>query len=195
MDTPGIEPDEYARAEETALALIRRWVSARPGCLPTCLELEDLLQEARIGVWIAAQRFDPSRGVRFCTYGVHWGYGVARRAIRQARWTSWQQLQRTLRAGEELPPVECEPISFEVRVKDEDLTLGNSLVSVERGYEEAEVWDTVRRIAPDQADILERIYRKGHLANEIAVELGVTPQAVSARCKKGHRRLRLRYPG
>lgn len=32
----------------------------------------DLRQEARIGVWVAAERFDGSRGAEFATYAWHW---------------------------------------------------------------------------------------------------------------------------
>lgn len=36
------------------------------------MDLEDLIQEGSVGLAIAAQKFDPSRGYKFITYGVWW---------------------------------------------------------------------------------------------------------------------------
>mmetsp|Transcript_20241 Transcript_20241/g.43657 ORF Transcript_20241/g.43657 Transcript_20241/m.43657 type:complete len:545 (-) Transcript_20241:4001-5635(-) len=36
------------------------------------LKLEDLIQEGYMGIMEAAERYDPSKGFRFSTYGTHW---------------------------------------------------------------------------------------------------------------------------
>ena len=36
------------------------------------LKLDDLVQEGYMGIMAAAERFDPSKGCRFSTYGTHW---------------------------------------------------------------------------------------------------------------------------
>ena len=42
------------------------------GCQNRGLPLEDLRQEALLGLLEAAERFDPGRGTQFGTYAVHW---------------------------------------------------------------------------------------------------------------------------
>lgn len=46
--------------------------------------MEDLLQEARAAVWLAVQRFDPGRGLRFSTYAVPLILGALRDCCRRA---------------------------------------------------------------------------------------------------------------
>lgn len=54
------------------------WVAA--DYLNCGLPLEDLIAEGNVGLVKAAHRFDASRGVKFCSYAVHW----VRQAIREA---------------------------------------------------------------------------------------------------------------
>lgn len=46
-----------------------RWAGTSPG-----VALEDLLQEGRLGLLEAWERFDAERGVKFLTYASHWVY-------------------------------------------------------------------------------------------------------------------------
>lgn len=46
------------------------------------IDLDDLMQEATIGLILAARRFDPDRGVRFATYAAWWVENQVRRYIR-----------------------------------------------------------------------------------------------------------------
>jgi len=54
-----------------------KFLHSFPGC---SLDLEDLVQEGRIGALHSAKRFDPKRGVQFITYA---SYGI-RAAMREA---------------------------------------------------------------------------------------------------------------
>lgn len=70
----------FEEFEELALA------NSRPWWQPWW---HDLMQEARIGVWIAIDKFDPSRGFRFSTYAKEW--------IRQRTMCWWYDNQSTVR--------------------------------------------------------------------------------------------------
>ena len=74
-------------------ALVKQWDRLPGWCLarlqsnPMVLKLapEDAIQAGYVGLCIAAERFDPSRGFKFPTYAIHWVF----QAIRcQARDTS-----------------------------------------------------------------------------------------------------------
>lgn len=76
--------------EEARDALIRRW---RPLAIRIARrysghgeELEDLVQVATIGLIKAIDRFDPSRGVRFSTYGGAMISGEVKRHFRDRTW-------------------------------------------------------------------------------------------------------------
>ena len=47
------------------------------------LSLSDMLQEGNIGLIYSIEKFDPSRGCRFCTYAAHWIRHAITRAIAQ----------------------------------------------------------------------------------------------------------------
>jgi RNA polymerase primary sigma factor len=58
------------------------------------LDLEDLIQEANIGLMIAARKFDPDRGVRFISHAVWW--------IRQRIQVALEQRGRTVRISHQM---------------------------------------------------------------------------------------------
>jgi RNA polymerase primary sigma factor len=64
---------------------MKAWMAQQAG-----LEVEDLVQEGRCGALIAAQKFDPSRKIKFLTYAAHWinaamGEALQHRMIRTPR--------------------------------------------------------------------------------------------------------------
>lgn len=62
-----------------ALACVRDVMRRMGG--NTILDFMDLAQEAVLGLMTAVERFDPSRGTRFSTYGLYWIYQRVKRAI------------------------------------------------------------------------------------------------------------------
>jgi DNA-directed RNA polymerase sigma subunit (sigma70/sigma32) len=47
------------------------------------VEMDDLIQEANMGLLLAARHFDPDRGVRFSTYAAWWIEAQLRRYLRR----------------------------------------------------------------------------------------------------------------
>ena len=47
------------------------------------IDMDDLVQEANIGLMLAGRHFDPDRGVRFCTYAAWWIEAQLRRYLRR----------------------------------------------------------------------------------------------------------------
>lgn len=62
-----------------ALACVRDVMRRMGG--NTILDFMDLSQEAVLGLMTAVERFDPTRGTRFSTYGLYWIYQRVKRAI------------------------------------------------------------------------------------------------------------------
>ena len=79
MVARAVAGDAHAQAGivERALPLLRRWARAYAG---RGVEVDDLVQDAVVGLLRALTRFDPERGVPFGAYARHW----IRQAMQQA---------------------------------------------------------------------------------------------------------------
>lgn len=80
--------DEKA-AEELVLRNLRFAIHLAKQFQGYGLALVDLIQEANIGLWEAAHRFDPDKGKRFLTYAVYW--------MRQRIFIALYHMQKTVR--------------------------------------------------------------------------------------------------
>jgi RNA polymerase sigma factor (sigma-70 family) len=118
----------YASHERLAVKTRNHVVPA----VPTRIDPEDLDQEARIALWLAAQRFDPERGTKFASYGIGQMRGAMLESLRKEDWvprsvrTKQKVLLRaanalTVRLGRE--PTEAELAEFLALSIDELKTL------------------------------------------------------------------------
>jgi hypothetical protein len=72
--SPHVTEEQFEYALRGAEIQARKFARRR---VNPCLPLEDLEQEARLGVLVAAQRFDPAKNVLFTSYAFHYSYGFA----------------------------------------------------------------------------------------------------------------------
>lgn len=114
---------------------VQAWKYSRRRGQPS-LEIEDLEQEAKIGVIVAAERFDPTRGAKFSTWAFRYSYGFASNADRKAhRLPAWRQEQLAKLARPDLDPELQE--KWALKPHERDTASLNTLIEVD--YEPS--WD------------------------------------------------------
>jgi RNA polymerase sigma factor (sigma-70 family) len=92
------------------------------------VDIDDLIQEANIGLLLAARRYDPERGVRFASYAGWWIEAQLRRylsrhasAVRISEGT--RQIRRRLRQAEERLVQEHDHVTLEMIAAEADVDL------------------------------------------------------------------------
>jgi RNA polymerase sigma factor (sigma-70 family) len=80
---PGTALEARNALVERHRGLVLATARAFAGRLPVGMEPADLIQEGLIALCLAAQGFDPDRGVRFSTYASPWIRGMMVRAVQQ----------------------------------------------------------------------------------------------------------------
>ncbi len=121
---------------------------------------DDILQEARIGVWRAARDFDPDRGIQFRTYAISRAQGRAKQYVRRRTQLigipSWVDIRRA-----DLPRAvacldTCEAVAAPVPVDSEELAeAGTMLRSLPPLHRRAFVW--YHYCGASQAEIADRL--------------------------------------
>jgi RNA polymerase sigma factor (sigma-70 family) len=147
-----------------ARSILRASLRRYPRPLPACMDPEDLLTTALLGLWDACRWYDPARGL-FCAY--------ARRAIRR-------RLFRTL---EDARMRETSLSLDALLYPGSDAPLLDSLASPE-----PEPWEQVARKAeqervrtllnrlPDRTANAVRLWAQGFSPSEIGQQLGISRQ-------------------
>lgn len=144
-------------------------------------EEEDLLQEAYLGLYQAARRFRPEKGVLFLTYAGYW----VRQAIRRHR-------------GFQNP----KDSSLEEPVPNaEGLTLGDSLSSgkdmeseaidqIAQEHARKALWDAVDKLEGKEPLVIKAAYRDRQTAQEIGAALGEPEKDINRMKQKAIQKLR-----
>jgi len=128
--------EELLRTHAGLIAMIARYYMRMAGAM----ELEDLLQEGRIGLLTAIGKFDPSRGTRLTTVAYQW----IRQAIRRAIDRKAEMIRAPSYAKAQGRSVQV--LSLDVPVGDYEVTFLGELIPAEGDLEE----DTVQRLtAPE----------------------------------------------
>jgi len=81
-------PNEKAEARDIVV-LSNQWliISVARKFRGRGLDFEDLIQEGNLGLIIAVEKFDYTKGFKFSTYAIHWIQQAIRRALYQQKYT------------------------------------------------------------------------------------------------------------
>ncbi len=148
------------------------------------LTLEDLVQEGQHGALVAAQRFDPTKGLRYITYAVWWIRARILEALRKHMVYVPKEVARAMRQDDGLPGI-C---SLDQPILPDGTTLGQVLAgdhghaTIEAPVVALEVRRLIRRLKPREQHILVRHYgldgRPAETLAAVAITLGLSRERV-----------------
>jgi RNA polymerase nonessential primary-like sigma factor len=148
------------------------------------LELEDLVQEARLGLLTAGRKFDPAQGVQFSTYAVPWIRQHITRAIENNAATIRIPARVAARGREDLPRATTS-LDDHARVEEGEGETLADLLPAPLGWENALVdrllvEDLLPCLAPAEQLVLMGLFGLGGQETRtlaaVGQELGVTRQ-------------------
>lgn len=136
---------------------------------------DDLIQEARIGVWTAAQKFSPDRGAAFATYAFWWMRQRCSNFVK-AQLSAVRSPAKSMHHGpdSQFGPVHLEPSS-------ECREIAQAIARVDSGHIERRARALISSRKDAACDPFEACAAvlKGDTQEEVAARSGVTRQAVS----------------
>jgi RNA polymerase sigma factor (sigma-70 family) len=151
--------------------------------LPPSFDIDDLRQAAAIGVWTAAQKFDPSRGVPFQGYAAVYVKGAVAMSTRRRHWTAAT-----------CDGLEDQPILVDPRPSVEQELLGREEKRNRSGrrYRHRREWlrGCIASAPPADAYLLTRVYLQDVDLRELSRVWGVPYPEMSIRLRVAVRRLR-----
>lgn len=188
-----IPPQELKRAEEIAVALVRKWwLRLKPR--PATLELEDLEQEARLEVLRAQERFDPAKGARFSTFGANAGLLKAKTAVARPSHFEKHAFKNGASIGSlDEPPAfaDGDGDSLLERLPDPLNLEGQIVDELEREWQSARVQAALERLPPAQATTLRLRFWEGLSVRAIGARQGVSGETARSYLRKGLEALRV----
>lgn len=149
------------------------------------MDLDDVIQEARIGAWIGLSEWDPGRGTKPETHAVNsarWRIGRARE--QQNPWG--RAASRALAGGRDLPDIAS--LDHQIHGRD-DACLSDLLQSCDRWQECDDrllAWEICRaaeRLHRPFRDAFLAVVRDGATFREHASQSGVSPECARYRVK------------
>ncbi len=163
------------------------------------LSLEDLVQEGNLGALMAAQRFDPTRGVLFLTYAGWWIKQRMLAALGQDAISIPRKARETLRKAGALPA--CASLDLSVGSEEDgawaDLMEGGEpclQASTEAKELKIRLARALGQLPREDRALLSQRYGLGGMPAEslenLSLALGVTREAVRQRQHRAERRLR-----
>lgn len=180
----------FHRAQRMAEVMAARWYATNRGRCPAAWDEDDARAAARMGTYVAATRFDPSRGLKFNTMVGKYAIGYVQAQARSAagvhgvarssgRWTTDMlpaELDRPAAAGSNLRAVD---LLVDPRPRPD--------ACVER----VDWWRLVERLEPRQAQVIRWRFVEGWTLQEVAEQWGCTRERVRQVQAQAVRDLRL----
>lgn len=151
-------------------------------------EAEELTAEGILGLHDAALRFDRQRGLRFCTYAVHWVMAHIRKKAKSMRLPV--HLPSRVESGAIALPLELEYGDGELYENPmlPSYTLEDD--SIQRRF----FWQALLKLPERMREIIVRRTVMEHTLKEIGEDLGLSRERIRQLQNKGFERLR-RYIG
>ncbi|MFS8641253.1 MAG: sigma-70 family RNA polymerase sigma factor [Symbiobacteriaceae bacterium] len=165
----------FQRNERLAYWCAQPWLRSFPSWMH-----EEVLAEARVGLWRACRSYDPARGIAFSTYATIVIQNELRRFYRDMR-------------RHHVPTVSLETEIIEPEAahpRKRRLRLGDVIALEERLFSEAEA-----RLLMDSLPPIMRMVAAGMTQKEIARRLGRTQGAVSQRLQRERAQVRQWFEG
>lgn len=173
---------------------------AFPGLSADCLgEPDDVFQAGVIGLSLAAKRYDPERGIRFCTVACWWIRAEITKALDYA---GLVRIPQHLRMGEWAEPETVrllrsvvslnKPLKGSRQDGDDTWTLGDTLAAPaapERPEGLEVVLEAMRRLPPIDREVLEKTTLGGQTLRGLAGQMGLSKERVRQLKERARRRL------
>jgi len=166
---------QYKNSDDLVLGNLRLVVHLAKKYQGMGLSLEDLVHEGTIGLCIARDKFDSSKG-KFYTYAAQWIKATIRQALNNKSRTIRVPAHRT-HLTEEAPKVSQLDTAYQ----------GSYIPRVEKKFEESHIDHKIQyllgKLKPKQQEIIKMKFGIGYdeemKTSEIAKKLGLTAQAVN----------------
>ena len=166
---------QYKNSDDLVLGNLRLVVHLAKKYQGMGLSLEDLVHEGTIGLCIARDKFNSSKG-KFSTYAAQWIKATIRQALNNKSRTIRVPAHRT-HLTEEAPKVSQLDTAYQ----------GSYIPRVEKKFEESHIDHKIQsllgKLKPKQQEIIKMKFGIGYdeemKTSEIAKKLGLTAQAVN----------------
>ena len=149
------------------------------------LELDDLIQYGRIGLYKACKTFDSKKGLNMRSY-----------VIQHIVWTIMTEVKKNSLnnvSNKSLHLLEKISLEQEFTIDGEAVFLHEAIGAVDEGYKEIEYTSMVELLkgrVPDKFLIALEMRKNGYTHSEIGEKLGVTPQRCNNLLRTYHKLLR-----
>jgi RNA polymerase sigma factor (sigma-70 family) len=155
-------------------------------------DIDTTVQAGRFGLWHAAQRFDPSKGVLFATYLEYWLRGYMLRWANEERAIIYVPKCAAAR-GVRIERVYLDP-DPDADTDELDAALLEDLVTIEGPPADFDIYEALHtamnELEPPLREVIDMYYYRGQSQEEIGGRLGIVRGSVRTRLAKALRILR-----
>jgi RNA polymerase sigma-B factor len=194
---PPVDADEFEQIRKIAFAKVGRWWERqlnRPGCL----DVEDLLQEAEVGIRRACELWSGPGTEGFRAYAVEHAFGHARHEFRRRHHVGRKEYEQAPRQAPKQNggrPFALQPLYFSDPVTSGEegrnsATLGDFVSDPLDRYAAVEIRALIGALPQRSARIITRYHLEGCSQMDLARELGFSQMHVSRLLRAAERQFR-----